>query len=136
MVIHAVEHFDGKTMYRASRWIFLTICMQPLPISSSSASHSHLPVLLSFRQACRNIKVYPNPSTDDVTLEFSNPQHYVYSLFIYDTKGQKLREIDNISSGEVKLSNENLARGMYFYSLRNRWGIAGRASLWLIRGLG
>ena len=125
MVIHAVEHFDGKTilhievdipnnMYAAiTYFIKFRITFAPAGIAELSAS-------------MQNIKVYPNPSTDDVTLEFSNPQHYVYSLFIYDTKGQKLREIDNISSGEVKLSNENLERGMYFYSLRNRWGIAGQ----------
>jgi hypothetical protein len=68
------------------------------------------------------ISVFPNPSKDFTTIKFSNPDNENYSLTIYSSTGQVIREIDNITGTEVKVENKNWEKGLYFFSLRNTNG--------------
>jgi len=125
MVIHAVEHSEGKTilhievdipndMYDAiTYFIKFRITFTPTGIAIATTN-------------LQNINVFPNPSTSFVTLQFSNPGHINYAVTIYDAMGKTIKEINDITDGEVSIDNEPMNAGIYFYCLRNRWGIVGR----------
>lgn len=74
-----------------------------------------------------NVKVYPNPSNMNTTIEFSNNSSAIASLYIYDIRGQlvtKLIDKTAISNGLTSInwngedqSNNKVMPGVYFYSL-------------------
>jgi len=69
--------------------------------------------------AQNNIKIFPNPFSTSATLEFENEKNEKYSLHIYNTAGQLVRKIDNITNTSVRIKRENLNSGLYFFQLLN-----------------
>ncbi len=64
------------------------------------------------------IKVYPNPSSNNLKIEFENPNNEKFSFFIYSSSGQIIYSIitqKNIITLEKILKSE----GIYFYKLTN-----------------
>ncbi|MBI4649077.1 MAG: T9SS type A sorting domain-containing protein [Bacteroidia bacterium] len=72
------------------------------------------------------IKVFPNPSNNFTTLQFSNPENKNHILIIYNAKGHVVQKIENITDTEVRVENKNRESGLYFFQLQNHTGIAGQ----------
>jgi hypothetical protein len=67
-----------------------------------------------------HIKIYPNPLTDQSTLEFDNHEKTQYSLTILNIKGQKVRQINNITTNKITLKKSNLSKGLYILELNGK----------------
>ncbi|MFH1321216.1 MAG: T9SS type A sorting domain-containing protein, partial [Bacteroidota bacterium] len=71
------------------------------------------------------LKIYPNPSGNTITIQFPNPKNEKHTLTIYNSKGQLVQKIENITSGELKVKNNNWESGLYFFQLQNNIEIVG-----------
>ena len=60
-----------------------------------------------------------HPSKNITTIRFANPESIKHSLIIYNSKGQTIEEINNVTDNEIKIDNRNWQRGMYFFKLFN-----------------
>ncbi len=67
-----------------------------------------------------NFKItsYPNPFNDFTTVKFENSDNCNYTLTLYNTQGEIIRDISNITSDKVVIERKNLNSGLYFYQLR------------------
>lgn len=63
-----------------------------------------------------NVQVFPNPAADYVTFTFSRFMNNA-SIEIADINGKTVKQINEVSGDNYKLTTEELAAGMYFYSL-------------------
>ncbi|KPK84294.1 MAG: hypothetical protein AMS27_10390 [Bacteroides sp. SM23_62_1] len=64
------------------------------------------------------IRIYPNPFTDRVTIEFSNPDNNEYSLKITDLSGKVVIIVDNIKDSRYILERDGLENGYYIIELK------------------
>ncbi len=62
------------------------------------------------------ITIYPNPFSSQTTLQTSNPFNNA-TLTIYNSLGQTVKQIKNISGWSVTLFRDNLPRGLHFLHL-------------------
>ena len=65
------------------------------------------------------IKVYPNPSYEDITIQYANPENRKYNLYIYNSKEQMVKKYEAINSDDIKIESESLEAGIYFFQLQN-----------------
>jgi hypothetical protein len=63
------------------------------------------------------VNVYPNPFESYTTIQFSNDRNEPYSLTLFNSYGQVLRKIDNITNGSVAIERDQLKSGVYFFKL-------------------
>lgn len=64
-------------------------------------------------------KIYPNPSQGDFTLDFENPRLEYFELAVYDEKGQRISEKENVGGTTVQIQGASYKPGNYFYKLTN-----------------
>ena len=63
---------------------------------------------------------YPNPFNPTTTISFDMPKAGPYKIFVYNSAGQKITELNGSSTAghrTVELNMEGNASGVYFYSL-------------------
>ena len=65
-------------------------------------------------------KMYPNPSDNSVTIEFSNPDQYPYDLTISDLSGKRMLQIRNIRNESFILEEGTLEKGYYIVRLEGK----------------
>ena len=65
----------------------------------------------------KDISVVPNPIQGSATIYFDNPDRKVYCLSIFNMNGQKVLELDNITSDRLELETETLSAGNYILLL-------------------
>lgn len=65
-----------------------------------------------------NISVFPNPATKNVTVKIQNRAHHA-SLTLSDITGKVIEVIDQIDAGEVTISLEDLANGIYLIQYKD-----------------
>jgi hypothetical protein len=63
------------------------------------------------------LSIYPNPAHQSATLQFNNPQNENFTLALFNTCGQLVREISNITTDKVILERQDLTNGIYFFRL-------------------
>jgi hypothetical protein len=75
------------------------------------------------------ISVFPNPSASFINISFPNPGNEIFKLTIYNSTGQIIREIMNISGTEVRVESKHetisalkAVRGLYFFQLQGKNG--------------
>lgn len=70
-----------------------------------------------------NLKVYPNPASGKLSIEYDIPESYgLATLAIYSAMGHLLSE-SSVQTGEpltIRYSTEDLPSGMYFFTLASR----------------
>jgi len=71
-----------------------------------------------------NCKIYPNPFCQTAILQCDNLTNDNYSLTIYNTQGQLVRTITNISKDRVEIDRQDLTAGFYFFRLQSDRQIA------------
>ncbi len=64
-----------------------------------------------------NYSVYPNPFNDAATIKFNNPANTIYTLKLYNSLGENVRVISNISTEKILIKRNNLKSGVYFFQL-------------------
>ena len=66
-------------------------------------------------------KVYPNPATSQMFLEFNSASNETAVINIYDVEGKLVRTFNNYSEFEgtqlVEMSVDGMTKGIYFYSV-------------------
>ena len=65
-----------------------------------------------------NIKVYPNPSADNVTIEITSSKNANRTLTIYNSTGQLIKTIKT-NKNIVTIDNEHISSGLYFYQIQS-----------------
>jgi hypothetical protein len=63
--------------------------------------------------------IYPNPSSNNFTIEFKNPHNDSFQLNVYNARSKLMMSNDGIVGTTVKFAKENLPAGIYFYKLTN-----------------
>ncbi len=63
-------------------------------------------------------QIYPNPTSDQSTLQFDNTKAELCTLTLYNNCGQIVRTINNITSDQVVIQKNNLTSGLYYFVLR------------------
>lgn len=72
-----------------------------------------------------NIDLYPNPFNAYTLIEFENHKKEKHTLTLYNSLGQLVRQIDNITTGQIRIERNNLTNGLYFFQLRTDSEIIG-----------
>ncbi len=107
-----ISYFYRQTKLAVATIAFLAGVARP----SAAASARSVPLRFSLEQN------YPNPFNPSTRIRFSVPERSHVILAVYNTLGQKVRELLNgeIAPGphEVTLDATTLASGAYFYRLQ------------------
>lgn len=82
-----------------------------------------------FKTSNNGIRIYPNPFGSRTTIEFENLNSGKYVLTLYNSTGQLVRKIDNITTGKIVLEKQGLSNGFYFFHLMDNNGIVGHEKL-------
>lgn len=82
----------------------ITYCLNSCNLGSDEIAHKN------------KISVFPNPFSKETTFQSENAFQNA-TLVIYNSSGQIVREIKNISGQTVVISRDKLASGLYFYHL-------------------
>jgi hypothetical protein len=64
-------------------------------------------------------RVYPNPFYEQTIIEFNNKRNEKYSLTLWNSFGQIMQTIENITTDKIKVERNNLTSGLYFFRLHN-----------------
>lgn len=65
-----------------------------------------------------SFNIYPNPFSDKATIEFNNPNQANYKLSVFTISGNKVFEMDNITSDKIELKRSGLKSGVYIVELK------------------
>lgn len=68
--------------------------------------------------------VFPNPTNQTATLKFNNSTKDNFTLTLFDSKGNLMRTVHNITADKVEIDRQNLTRGLYFFRLQSDKQIA------------
>lgn len=66
------------------------------------------------------VKVYPNPMSEEATVKIDQSvdlEGGKVSFLIYNIVGKEVFRVINVRTKEIKIVNENLIPGLYFYQL-------------------
>ena len=66
-----------------------------------------------------NVEIYPNPFSCFATIEFQNIENKSNYFKMYNSKGQLVKQINNITNGQIKIDRVGLDNGIYFFQLLN-----------------
>lgn len=64
-----------------------------------------------------NFKIYPNPTDNIAILEFNNAKNKNSTFILYNTNGQVVQTIMNITSEKIEIEKQDLTNGIYFFQL-------------------
>jgi hypothetical protein len=125
LVIHALEHFDGKhilhievdipdDMYSAINYLInFRITGQPYSNPHYSENNSYL-------------MVYPNPSKGIVNIRFSNPYMEEHTLDIYNSSGELVCHAEGSGNNYIIPDFSEKDPGLYFFILSGMKRIEGK----------
>ena len=68
------------------------------------------------------VKVFPNPAKDFITFYLPKTENEIYSLTIFNSLGQQIHKIENISSTEISIQTENWSKSFYFFKIQDKKG--------------
>jgi hypothetical protein len=63
------------------------------------------------------VKVYPNPASNKVYIEFNNPNDAEYQLQVFSINGQMVRYADHLVGNRITIERSTMPSGMYTYVL-------------------
>jgi len=70
-----------------------------------------------------NVRVFPNPFSEKVVFQFENVINQPYTIIMYNSQGQVIRIIKDISSKLIDIKRNNLNAGIYFYQINDNYKI-------------
>ncbi|RKX17795.1 MAG: hypothetical protein DRP35_10320, partial [Candidatus Zixiibacteriota bacterium] len=69
-----------------------------------------------------SFKVYPNPASSYITIEFENNQNAVWDVSLINIKGQEILQKDNITEPKFIIKTKGISKGVYLLQLTNEEG--------------
>ncbi|MGB3080649.1 MAG: T9SS type A sorting domain-containing protein [Saprospiraceae bacterium] len=104
------------------KWSVRTLCsVSPVNTSPWSPNETFITPLRMGNEAAgqkASLQLYPNPASDQVTLQFSLPQSSHISIKIFDTNGRAVKSLVDADMDEgsqsVRVYVKNLPKGIYF----------------------
>lgn len=87
------------------------------------------PIGISNYTNASNYNIFPNPTSADAILMFSNPYNSQHVLKIFNHHGQLLRSISGIYSDKLEIQRNNLPSGLYYFQLWTDNRIVGNGRL-------
>lgn len=63
-----------------------------------------------------DFKIYPNPATENITIEIADSKNENFTLTIYSLTGQLIKTIET-NKNIVTIDNNNITSGLYFYQI-------------------
>lgn len=124
LVIHATEHFEGKTILHIEADVpndlyspvDYTIRFHVVCLLTGDAPRPALP---------ERATAFPDPADNTVTIRFPGRDLQEHLLILYDSRGQVVQRIQNITGGRVTIdAGARLAPGIYFYRIFSSAGPA------------
>ena len=70
-------------------------------------------------QNLSQIKLYPNPVNDELTIDFGSQINKISEIKIFNIQGQKIKSLINFKDNASTISTENLAQGLYIMETYN-----------------
>lgn len=102
----------GDSTYTAAYYYLDEICV------SADSSSCELNIGIEENNSLVDFRIYPNPTRQNATLEFSNSTKDNCTLTLYNIYGRLVRTIANIISDKVEIDAPNLPSGLYFFRLQ------------------
>ena len=90
-----------------------------LPLNCTQLNRSVVEFSDSAGEVETNIYLYPNPTQGLVTLLFDNCQPGGYTLEVFDSRGQKVMLLNNITDKQATFDLSNYTNGLYFVRVFN-----------------
>jgi photosystem II stability/assembly factor-like uncharacterized protein len=81
---------------------------------------SDAPTLSVQNTAAQKVNIYPNPTTDKITIELNTTENY--TAILYTVEGKTIIE-KNISQANNTISVSHLAKGIYLLQMQNSKGV-------------
>lgn len=66
--------------------------------------------------------VYPNPSTETITIDFTAAGNFEYTLSVFDRSGKKINVNYEMQMNTVLFDTKQFAQGIYYYRLTDEKG--------------
>jgi hypothetical protein len=83
----------------------------------TSGCEEFVPVGIAESPNNKGVAVYPNPFTDEATIEVVKPsRNSTYSLAVFDRAGREIQRLQS-TSGKFIIQGSELSSGMYFYQV-------------------
>jgi len=73
----------------------------------------------SLNLSSQNVKVYPNPASDQLTIEINDQLQGMVQICVYEITGKKMAENTNIKNSTCQLDVSGFAKGMYILQIKN-----------------
>lgn len=70
-------------------------------------------------KSCRTM-LFPNPFSDNATIQFDSDCREISQLVIYDITGKLILSFKNPLGNQIRIEKNNLNAGMYFYQLHTK----------------
>jgi hypothetical protein len=68
----------------------------------------------------KNLKIYPNPAIDILTVEISNEK--ISQVDIFDVSGRKIYDRQFNNNNKSKIPVNNISNGLYFIKIQTEYG--------------
>lgn len=110
----------GMNEYMIDLWYVLNCCHEneELLFQSEMYDDCYINTLSIGDDALKDQHtIYPNPFVESATIEFQYINSHNYKLHIINSTGQIVKIFDQINSGTIHISGNNLNSGIYFYQL-------------------
>jgi hypothetical protein len=65
-----------------------------------------------------NIKAFPNPASDNITIQIDDNNKNNYNLTVYSSTGQHIKTI-RLFKNSITFDNEYFAKGLYLYQIQS-----------------
>ena len=71
----------------------------------------------------------PNPFNNYTTIVFEKFKTEKLKFTLFNTLGQSVRQIENISNGKIRIERNELKNGIYFFTLCSNIAVVGSGKL-------
>ncbi|HKR06761.1 MAG TPA: T9SS type A sorting domain-containing protein [Bacteroidia bacterium] len=120
--VHALPGLPANTVITNTAHIFFDLNEAVATNTTTNTMVYVIPVSVYEPSAQNGIAIiFPNPFDETAMLKFYNPGNEIYTLRIFNTVGEMIREL-KIHSGEIIIRKQILVAGIYFYSLKDGYG--------------
>lgn len=88
-------------------------------ISSGSIYKIKATTLNIDEQNLSQIKLYPNPVHDELTINFGSQINPISEIFVFNIQGQQIKTLITFNENLSKISTKNISKGMYLVEIHN-----------------
>ncbi len=118
---HASEKFP---IVNVSYQRIVTAGSSPTVTAGMSINASAIPIgLKEYNLSASDVQLYPNPATDLVMLEFTNPSINAFELEVYNQLGQLVHRKAYTNTNTASCHLNELSTGIYFFKLKTNQGV-------------